>query len=311
MRKIILILIVLSSSINLLSQGYSDEYDKACSCIGEINLALDRKDQFTEVESCIESAISVNQMLTKLKAVLEQSKKDSIAAIGKKEEKREYNVVINDREGYDDLEEQLLRTCSTMKRIMTTSNEVSEVSISDKKSAKKAYDAGMENYRGKNMPAAIKQFKKAVRKDPSFAFAWDMLGISYRKNEQYDLAIKAYDKSIALDPKGRMPLMNLPIAYSLKGDIDKAIEGYIKLNHIFPDDPEGHYGIGRMYHAKGDYTAALESMVQALKGYNKINSPYAQDAEANLGLYYRELKERGQLDIWKTFAKKYDIKWSD
>lgn len=311
MKKLILIVSMLASSLNLLSQEYSEEYTKACSCIGEISLGLDRKDQFTEVESCIESAISVNQMMTKLKAVLEQSKKDSIPAIGKKEEKREYNVVINDREGYDDLEEQLLRTCATMKRIMTTSNEVSEVSISDKKSAKKAYDAGMEVYRNKNMPAAIKQFKKAVRKDPSFAWAWDMLGISYRQNGQYDLAIKAYDKSVALDPKGRMPLMNLPIAYSLKGDIDKAIEGYIKFNQVFPDDPEGQYGIGRMYHAKGDYEAALESMAQALLGYKNINSPYAQDAEDNLGLYYAELKEKDQLEIWNVFAKKYNIKLSN
>jgi cytochrome c-type biogenesis protein CcmH/NrfG len=37
--------------------------------------------------------------------------------------------------------------------------------------------------------------------DPEFAFAWDNLGISYRRLNNYDKAIDAYSKSIAIDPK--------------------------------------------------------------------------------------------------------------
>jgi cytochrome c-type biogenesis protein CcmH/NrfG len=39
--------------------------------------------------------------------------------------------------------------------------------------------------------------KKAVQ-DPEFAFAWDNLGISYRRLNNYDKAIDAYSKSIAI-----------------------------------------------------------------------------------------------------------------
>lgn len=304
----ILAMILSLTYVQAQDDSANEQYDKSCSCIEEIDLGLERNEQFEEVESCIESAISVNQMMSKLQAVLEQSKKDSIADIGKEKEKREYNVTINNREGYDDLEETLLRNCAAMKRIMTTSNVVSEASLSDKKSARKSYDKGLELYRNKEFIAAKKHFTKATKKDPNFAWAWDMLGITLRNLEDYKNAIVAYERSIALDPMGRMPLMNRPIAYSLNGQNEKAIDTYKTFIEAFPEDPEGYYGIGRIYHLMEDYGEALDNTMQAYWLYKEIKSPYAQDAERNLALIYNDLKDKDRLDIWEIYSEKHNIK---
>lgn len=301
--------ILLLITTNLYAQEVNDSsFDSSCECIGKIDLGQNRQEQFEQVKECIESSIMSNQLISKLQAVLEQSKKDSIAAIGKDEEPREYNVNIDDREGYEDLEEKLLRNCAAMKRVMTTSNVASEVSISDKKSAKKAYDKGMDLYRAKNYVSAIKQFEKATKKDPSFAWAWDMLGISLRNMKRYDEAVLAYDKSINLDPLGRMPLMNKPIAYSLNGKNEKAIEAYKHFINTFPDDPEGYYGIGRIYHIIENYDEALDNIMKAYWMYKEIKSPYVQDAERNLAIIYNDLKDKDKLDIWKIYAEKHKIR---
>jgi hypothetical protein len=62
-----------------------------------------------------------------------------------------------------------------------------------------------------------------------------------------------------------------------------------------------------MYHNKGDYENALDNTMKAYVLYNEISSPYARDAESNLELFYRELKEKGQLDLFKKIAKKHNI----
>ena len=190
---------------------------------------------------------------------------------------------------------------------MTTENRQSEVSVSDKKSALKLYDEGMDVYRAKDYEGAIAKFKKAIKKDRNFAYAYDMVGISYRRLDDYKNALKYYNKSIKLDPGGRMPLMNIPIAYALMNDYKKSIEGYLRFIEVFPDDPEGFYGIGRIYHLLGDYENAVDNMMKSYVMYNEIESPYARDAESNLSLFYRELKEKGELDLFTRMAKKHKI----
>ena len=51
----------------------------------------------------------------------------------------------------------------------------------------------------------MKAYEKALEIDPVFAFAWDNLGLTYRRLEKYDLALDAYRKSLELVPNGFMP----------------------------------------------------------------------------------------------------------
>jgi tetratricopeptide (TPR) repeat protein len=60
------------------------------------------------------------------------------------------------------------------------------------------------------------------QEDPEFAFAWDNLGISQRRLNNYDKAIFAYSKSLAIDPK-LMPLQNIAVAYVHKKNLIKRL----------------------------------------------------------------------------------------
>ena len=48
---------------------------------------------------------------------------------------------------------------------------------------------------------AIYRFEKAAEIDPSYAAAWNNLGIGYEHEGRFDDARKAYEKALALDPK--------------------------------------------------------------------------------------------------------------
>ncbi len=318
MKKTLLLFFVFSSSFGF-SQEDQATFEKitedACARLSNVSLNLPREERYASIKEEITMSILEQQVLdnmlegtTKALDSLIQNgdfkKTDTLTLPGKR------NVIIVDKD-YEKIERYLLKNCDRMKLLMSNDEESSEVSVSDKKKALEYYDEGQVFFQKGAYDDAIKSYKKALRKDKTFAFAWDMLGYSYRKNENYKEAIKAYDKSLALDPKGKMPLTNKPIAYAMLGNLDKAIEGYQDYIALFPEDPEGYYGIGRIYHAKGDYENTLDATMNAYILYKEIQSPYVRDAEANLSLYYGELKEKNKLDIWNKVAKKYNIQITD
>ena len=312
--KILKILPFLLLSISVFGQSSDIEAvsQKACNCLDKVSQGLVRTKMYEEIKSCIESSITTEQLMSKLLGASNEIKKDSMDRVnalitGDSIAPKEINITIVMDLDYEEVEEHLLRNCARMQRLMTTENRQSEVSVSDKKSALKLYDEGMDVYRAKDYEGAIAKFKKAIKKDRNFAYAYDMVGISYRRLDDYKNALKYYNKSIKLDPGGRMPLMNIPIAYALMNDYKKSIEGYLRFIEVFPDDPEGFYGIGRIYHLLGDYENAVDNMMKSYVMYNEIESPYARDAESNLSLFYRELKEKGELDLFTRMAKKHKI----
>lgn len=287
--------------------------EDACECMEEIDLETSKSDQYEGINSCISDAILSHQLMQSLKNIPEISKdsipnaSESITGISK-DSVQQINIEIVTDKNYKEIEAYSLRNCSVMKRIMASDNTKSESSVSDKKKAIEFYNKGQQYYEAGNYGNAIVEFSKAVKKDKNFVFAWDNLGLSYRKKGQLKEAIKSYEKSLAIDPNGKMPLMNIPVAYEKLTDYDNAIKGYKKLIEFYPDDPEGYYGIGRMFHIKKDYENALENTIKAYLLYQEQNSPYIHDAENNIRLYYHELNERGELEIFNRIAEKYNIK---
>ncbi len=314
MRILLLVLNIffLFPSLRAQDTEITDAADEACICISKIDVSTERQKKYAEVKECISSTILMQQMNNSLMGMMEKTKDtlEKIEDLSKVDSMtiEDDNYVIVADKNYEEIEEYLLRNCESMKSVMTTDEVISKTSISDKKKAKKLYDEGLIFFKKESYDMAISKFQKAVKKDRQFAFAWDMLGYSYRKQEKYKKAILCYDKSIAADPKGRMPLMNKPIAYALMGDHENAIKGYEHFIEVFPDDPEGYYGIGRIYHLQGDYENALDTTMKAYLMYNAIKSPYARDAEHNLSLFYKELKAKDQLDLFNKMAEKHNIK---
>lgn len=315
MKKIFTLLFSLSL-LSIYAQETSDYVkgvsELACECVSKINIDFDKKKKSEEIETCIKSSNVTYQveqsMLPKLQKV-----KDSLSKLIKSS-KDTVNVklkggetIINSEKHYTEIEEYLYDNCEELKKMYFIDNTEHDNSYSDKKKAKKFYDEGQVAFAKKDYTKAIKLYRKAVRNDKTFAFAWDNLGYSYRKIEKYDKAIECYEKSLKLDPKGKMPLMNIAVAYSLNEDFESAKKYYKIYSGYYKEDPEGYYGIGRLYFLEKDYVPALDNMIQAYILYSEMKSPYYIDAQKHIGAMYNHFKENGDLETFNKLAKKHNL----
>ena len=144
--------------------------------------------------------------------------------------------------------------------------------------------------------------------DSSAAFAWDNLGVSYRKTNQYDEAIKAYKKSLEINPNGRLPLMNIAVTYNLNKEFEDAINYYNKFISIYPNDPEGYYGLGLILYTNNRQESGLDNLIHAYTIYTAQNSPYRADAAKKIGYMYNDLKNQDKMEVFNKIASKYNLK---
>jgi lipoprotein NlpI len=294
---ITLILLISTSSI---AQNKVDKrvVDDACSCVNKINVNLSVKAKNDSIHSCISMANVKVQILDDLTGKL---KKQTIAG-----SKDSVSVIIVEKD-INLIQETLLKDCVFMRELLMTDNEKLENSVTKDTKALDFHQKGSEYFNQEKYELAVVEFKKALKIDPNFAFAWDDLGLSYRKLNKYDEAIVCYKKSLELDPKGRTPLMNMAVAYQLSKDNKSAIKTYKNYIKIHSEDPEGYYGIARIYRFEKEYEDALESAFKAVEMYDKIKSPYVQDAVNVIREVVKDLKEEKKIKIFNTFAEKHGI----
>ncbi|PVX45928.1 tetratricopeptide repeat protein [Flavobacterium sp. 103] len=311
MKKIfngILFLVVLSSFNFNYAQDSIDKkiLDESCSCIKKIKYNIEKASKIDSINSCITQSIINSQSeklikdLSKMMDTLKWNKKDTTYVSGKNLE------IIADKD-FDKIQKKLFLDCPNVKELMMSNDKESENSISNKKKAKEYYHEGQKYDLNEQYDLAIVQYNKAVKSDPDFAFAWDNMGLCYRKLNRYEEAIKCYKKSLEADPKGTMPLQNMAVAYDYLKDYKSASETYLKIIKNSPEDAEGYYGAGSAFFSNQDYENGLDYMFQAYILYKNTNSPYIHDSETLIGNYYNFLKEKNQIDLFNKVAKKYNI----
>lgn len=273
----------------------------ACSCIDSINQAeKDNEKKKTEISDCIDKQVEVYQMMIKMFHTLTSS--DNKIIINTNKNSDEY------KHYYFDLERWLQDSCKPMNQIMGTNDEAREKSYSSNSDAKNAYNKGNDFLRQENYKDAIPLFEKAVAIDSEFAFAWDNLGICYRRTSEYDKAIAAYKNSLRVDPQGKTPLQNLAVVYQLQNKPDEAITTYNEILKYYPGDPEVYYGVGLVYYSvKKDMENALQNMCKAYNIYSNQKSPYRSDAEKVINLIYTEMKKNNREDVFNRILKENNI----
>ena len=127
----------------------------------------------------------------------------------------------------------------------------------------------------------MKLYRTAIRIKPTFAKAYNNLGIAYQRRRLYDLAIVQYKRAILLDSKLSAPYSNLGNVYYLKGDYNKAIENLKKALKLKKNNPYTHYAIGLVYYYKKDYPDAIKHFRRSAK----LNREYAEPHNL-LGMVY-------------------------
>ncbi|MFM2359124.1 MAG: hypothetical protein RLY16_1117 [Bacteroidota bacterium] len=279
---------------------------QACSCLDSISVARKSSDSISaEIARCIDDKVITLQLMY---ALLQ-------ASTAKEDKQKTINININFNkqsdsyiQTYRQIERWLKDSCGRLAKLLVANNSLSEKSYSQNEDAIDAYGFGVKFMDEQNYADAIPFFEKAVQIDPQFAFAWDNIGICYRKIGNYEKAIAAYRKSLEIDPKGVTPLHNLPVVFELQKEYDLALAGYKQLAQIFPEDAEAYFGPGRIYFIyKKDNEKALDYLCKAYLKYIQSKSPYRVDAENIISLIYKEMKAQNKTDVFDQILKDNNI----
>jgi tetratricopeptide (TPR) repeat protein len=286
--------------------------ENACKCADSISVYdKKQKDILEEINKCISNQTGAYQLGSKLLNI-DALKKDAIEKDGKKQ----INISINMneesseyKEYYFEMERYLMENCKSIKDKIAANDKQNTKSLSSNEESLNFYSKGLDEAKQDNCKKAIAYYEKALKIDPQFAFAWDNMGICYRKLENYDKAIEAYQKSLEIDPKGLMPLQNIAIVYQYKKEFKKAIEAYERLAAIDNNNPEVFYGIGNIYaNYLFDYEKGLSNMCKAYNLYIEQKSPYRTDAEKVISIIYNEMKKQGKEARFSEILKENNIK---
>ena len=295
--------------------------NEACKCIGSINTINKSKEEISkQISDCIDKQVVTYEMGDKLfgnldinKEIEKALKGDTLKKKNKKPTSTEININTNQdskeyKEYYYKLERFMMDSCSSMKYVMAANDKVHDNSVSDNPKAMELYSQGIKDMQQENYQKATIDFEAALKIDPSFAFAWDNLGLSYRHLENYDKAIQAYNSSLKIDPNGVTPLQNIAVAYEFKKQYDKSIEAYERLAKIDKGNPETFYGIGRVYAVYlQDYENGLQNLCKAYNLYIEQKSPYRTDAESMISMVYKEMKKVGKEKRFNEILKENHI----
>ncbi|KAB1231151.1 tetratricopeptide repeat protein [Chryseobacterium viscerum] len=286
--------------------------DNACKCTDSISLSNRKKeDILKDVHECIDKYTGALQISTLLKGAEKQSEK-ALEVNGKKQINLAFNTDKNSqqyKDSYNEIERYLMQNCRSVKKA-TQTTETSYDKFSKNSTAIDFYQKAAEAGKLENWKDAIQYYEQAVKIDPKFIYAWDNLGITYRKVGEYDKALHAYKQSLATDPTGKMPLQNIAITYVYKKEYQKAIDAYNDFDKAYPGDPEVYYGMGQVYftHLKNN-EKGLDNICKAYTIYTMQKSPYRSDAETMIGYIYKSMKEEGKTDKFKEILKNNKIQF--
>lgn len=129
---------------------------------------------------------------------------------------------------------------------------------------------------------AIDAYRRVVGIDPTYAAAWNNLGLLLHRMGRYDEARTTYDTAVAHDPQCAEAAYNLGSLAEDCGDAESAIVHYRRALEVSADYADAHFNLaaalartGRNAEAVGHWQRYLEL---------DAGSPWAKIARAHLGL---------------------------
>lgn len=259
--------------------------ENSCSCIQEISTALPIQEKNDLIKSCIQKSIASS----KASEVFDIESEEVYAGF------------------YEDVSKNLFELCPAVEQVILSDSQEKINAYSSNDKAMAFYEEGQTAIANKDYKLAVKKFKKAVREDARFVYAWDNLGISYRYLDNYDKAIESYKKSIAVDSLNRTSLMNIAVAYNYKKDFKNSEMWYTNFKDIYPSDPEGHYGLSLALMNQNKLESALYSIIEAFNLYKQQGSPYIADAEKVVSYLYNLFEKDDIIDKFNEICKERNV----
>ena len=127
-----------------------------------------------------------------------------------------------------------------MRRILATAVLVaglplSAMAMSFGDPADATFQEGFEKAQAGDYVDAIDVFKAVVMNEPTNADAWNMLGFSHRKLNEFQKAWNAYERALAIDPEHRGAHEYIGEWYLMQGDVASAKAQLAKLTVLCPE----------------------------------------------------------------------------
>ena len=146
--------------------------------------------------------------------------------------------------------------------------------------------------------AALTELQQAVKLDPQYGFAINMLAYTYAQLQKYDQAIEWFKKYALVSPADANPLDSLGDVYYNIGKFDEALEKYEEALRIKPDFGSG-YKISYIHALRGDFAPAKKwtdrhiaaAPSNAAKAWGSILKAVYFHMQGQLSLAFQNLDE--------------------
>lgn len=129
---------------------------------------------------------------------------------------------------------------------------------------------------------AIEAYRRVVELDPSYAAAWNNLGLVLHRMGRYDEARGAYGAALGADPQLAEAAYNLGSLDEDCGDVEQAIVQYRRAIELQPVYADAHFNLAAALARAGRNAAAIHHWQRYLE--LDSGSPWARIARAHLEL---------------------------
>ena len=134
---------------------------------------------------------------------------------------------------------------------------------------------------------AIEAYRRVVAIDPTYAAAWNNLGLLLHRMGDYEGARQAYDAALAQDPDCREAAYNLGSLHEDRGEVEAAVGSYRRALELSPDYADAHFNLAGALSRSGRGDEAARHWQRYLE--LDAGSPWARIARAHL-----EVRERDE-----------------
>ncbi|HTZ75568.1 MAG TPA: DUF3857 domain-containing protein [Candidatus Aquilonibacter sp.] len=170
-------------------------------------------------------------------------------------------VPVAQFDGYREFVKSVLNDESRFIPIFDTSESSAASSNPD---AVAVFNKGLTARQEGDVNGAIADFQQAVTKDPNYAQAWGMLGVTHMQSGDRNLAVTEMKKAAALAPSSPAAkfLARSLLAMRLPDD---SLEVWRMIEKSSPQDADAPIGIGSILMSKKQYADALPELQKAAK----------------------------------------------
>jgi tetratricopeptide (TPR) repeat protein len=127
---------------------------------------------------------------------------------------------------------------------------------------------------------AIDAYRRVVSIDPTYAAAWNNLGLLLHRMGRYDEAGEAYRSALDQDPQCCEAAYNLGSLHEDRGAVEEAIGDYRRALELSPDYADAHFNLAGALARNGRDGEAIKHWQRYLE--LDAGSPWARIARAHL-----------------------------